>query len=174
MKGRPDTADVYDVDTDTWTLAVKRLCNGCHRPLGDLNEEEIDAVFDHEPLPDVRTECGCLIVELQRLLGASGYTHLNEAGLQACIWTRLVDAGLTPYREAWIGSGERIDFLVGRVGIEIKVAGSAADVRRQLARYAATEAVDELLLVTTKAAHRVLHGEVLSDVLITVVAPSWL
>lgn len=48
---------------------------------------------------------------------------------------------------------DRIDFVVGAVGIELKVKGSAGDVLRQLERYALWTDLTELLLVTTKGAH---------------------
>ncbi len=62
-------------------------------------------------------------------------------------------------REARLDARSRIDFLVpdapGRVGIEVKVAGTPDNVRRQLTRYAPH--VDALLLVTTRVRHRYLQ-----------------
>jgi hypothetical protein len=44
----------------------------------------------------------------------------------------------------------RIDFLVGRVGLELKTEGSVHEVMRQLRRYAESTRVDELVLLTSK------------------------
>jgi len=55
---------------------------------------------------------------------------------------------------------DRIDFLVGKIGIEAKTGGSLAAVTRQLFRYAARPEISELVLVTTKASHRTLPNEI--------------
>lgn len=47
----------------------------------------------------------------------------------------------------------RVDIVVGRVAIEVKVAGHVRDIAAQLQRYARSTAVDELVLVTTKVDH---------------------
>ena len=44
-----------------------------------------------------------------------------------------------------------IDFLAGDVGIEVKIKGSAADAFRQLKRYAESDRIGSLILVTSKA-----------------------
>lgn len=46
-----------------------------------------------------------------------------------------------------------IDFLVGRIGIECKIAGSKAEVLRQCRGYLGCEELDGLLLVTSRAVH---------------------
>lgn len=38
-------------------IAVRRCCNGCGQPIGDVTEDEIDAAVGGLPLPDVRHEC---------------------------------------------------------------------------------------------------------------------
>lgn len=49
-----------------------------------------------------------------------------------------------------IKAAERIDFMVGRVGIELKVDGGSAEVLRQLDRYAASPDVDALVLISSR------------------------
>jgi hypothetical protein len=58
-------------------------------------------------------------------------------------------------REAKVGEHERIDFLVGRIGIEAKIRGTRSDVTRQLFRYAESPDIDEIILVTTRYQHTV-------------------
>ncbi len=51
--------------TRPWTpstrnrIAVKRMCNGCKRALGDPTDADLEAAMAGRPLPDVTEECGC-------------------------------------------------------------------------------------------------------------------
>lgn len=109
------------------------------------------------------------------LIAHTRFTHIDEAGLQAGIAAVLAPHFVEPVqREVQIGPGSRIDLLVGELGIEVKVAGSVALVVRQLRRYAATGRVTQLILVSTRVAHRELNGVTLSAVPVTVVIPAWL
>lgn len=85
-------------------------------------------------------------------------THRDERELQEALAGIFERAGIPATAEVMLGPGCRIDFLVDRVGIEVKVDGAPAAVRRQLVRYLECDAVDEVLLVTTRAAHRALAG----------------
>lgn len=83
---------------------------------------------------------------------AHRFTHSDEAELQAGIAQALEGDGLAFQREVVIAPGDRIDFLVeGGVGIEVKVAGTAAAARRQLLRYAADDVITALVLVTSRS-----------------------
>lgn len=89
----------------------------------------------------------------------------TEHDLQSAIEDRLIRAAgdfvHTHRREHRLDARNRIDFLPTvriqdvyiNVGIEVKIGSALAEVVRQLQRYAAFDDVDELLLVTTKAAH---------------------
>lgn len=82
----------------------------------------------------------------------------NEADLQAAI-ARLFDSlGIEYAREVHIGRGaaDRIDFLCGHVGVEVKVQGSVSEIARQLQRYADSKMVEHLVLATTMRRHAVL------------------
>lgn len=74
----------------------------------------------------------------------------SEEELQEGLGQALTAAGIPFEREVILGPQDRIDFLVGDVGIELKVKGSVESAHRQLARYARHEKVQHLLLVTTK------------------------
>lgn len=80
----------------------------------------------------------------------------KEVALQGAIFDALTTAGLSPQREAPVSQG-RIDFLVGYVGVEVKVSGRRADVLQQLLRYAADKRVKSLVLATTCLSHARLH-----------------
>jgi hypothetical protein len=49
-----------------------------------------------------------------------------------------------------IGARDRIDFLVGSVGIEVKINGSVDNLIRQLSRYATADVISELLVVSSR------------------------
>ncbi len=56
-------------------------------------------------------------------------------------------------REVTIATGDTIDFLIGNIGLEVKIGFGFSSVIRQLHRYAASDRVQELILVTTKVTH---------------------
>lgn len=95
------------------------------------------------------------------VLGRWRFSYHDEAalqnGIEQALAQRLPGAARAEVR---LSPRDRIDFVVGRVGVEVKVAMSGDTVLRQLARYAAHDDVDELLLVTTKATHRGMPAEV--------------
>lgn len=62
-------------------------------------------------------------------------------------------AGLEFKHEVALSEKDRIDFIVGTVGIEIKNRGNAPTVLRQLHRYAKDAGITALVLLTTRAAH---------------------
>ncbi len=77
----------------------------------------------------------------------------SEDLVQTAIEKLLTDAGIAHEREVPLTRNDRIDFLVGGCGIEVKIQGSATSVQRQLQRYAKSERIVDLVLVTTKAQH---------------------
>ena len=93
----------------------------------------------------------------------------NEAELQKAIHDLLrKDLGLFGMigREVPLSATDRIDFLIptedGGLGIEVKVDGSTSAVARQLQRYAESDRVTELLLLTTLRRHAPLDGTTLA------------
>jgi len=77
----------------------------------------------------------------------------DEDQLQAMLADGLTQLGFEVKREVALARGGRIDLLVGRIGIEVKIAGQTSSVARQLRRYAASDLVDELVLATTCPRH---------------------
>lgn len=93
-------------------------------------------------------------------IGSYRFTYRAEDQLQEGLAAAFAAAGLPVQREVWLSPSERIDFLVGRVGVEVKVAGSPSVVLSQLQRYATHERIGGLVLVTTRARHRALPAVV--------------
>ena len=83
----------------------------------------------------------------------------TEAHLQRGLAQLFAEAGIPARREARLSRRDRPDFLVGTVAIEVKVSGTPAEVRRQLARYLSYDTVTEVVLVTRCARHRELSGQ---------------
>jgi hypothetical protein len=94
------------------------------------------------------------------VIRAGRYNYVDEVGLHVGIEAALRAAGYDPQPEVRLTPHDRIDFLVGRVGVEVKIKGTRDALHRQLLRYAASPHVDELLAVTTVRAHRGLPGRI--------------
>ncbi|MHB1782908.1 MAG: hypothetical protein ACYCTE_09495 [Acidimicrobiales bacterium] len=77
----------------------------------------------------------------------------DEDQLQAMLADGLTQLGFDVKREVALARGGRIDLLVDRIGIEVKIAGQTSSVARQLRRYASSDLVDELVLATTCPRH---------------------
>lgn len=111
---------------------------------------------------------GVTATDVATVIGAYIFCCANEDGLQEGIAGALSVEGYYPEREVRLTTRDRVDILVGRVGVEVKIAGRADRVLRQLTRYAASDRVDELLLATTRASHRTLPSTVSGKPLIVV------
>lgn len=96
---------------------------------------------------------------ITELLARYRFTWTTENELAVQLADVLAAAGIPVEQEVRLTPDSRIDLMAGRVGIEVKIAGTAEAAARQLQRYAATGAVDELVLATTRVAHRGLPAE---------------
>ena len=75
----------------------------------------------------------------------------EEYDIHAAVAGALDGSGLGYTHEYKLGPRNRIDFLVGRVGIEVKKGRPAtSDLTRQLRRYLAADALDGLIVVTQR------------------------
>lgn len=93
-------------------------------------------------------------VGLIEVLGGHRFLWSSEAELQRGLADAIVAAGVDVEREVRLNARDRVDLLVDRLGVEVKVAGAWRDVERQLRRYLESPLLDELVLVTAKALHR--------------------
>lgn len=92
-----------------------------------------------------------LVATVERVLSGHRFRYSGERELQTGVETALRSAGLDVQREASLGDAGTIDFLLGGLGIEIKVRGTRPDVTRQVHRYLQHGSIAALLLVTTRA-----------------------
>lgn len=101
--------------------------------------------------------------QIAKLINATGFRFVDERELQNGIEDRVLKLYEIPTkREVILNPKDRIDFLCGTVGIEVKIAGPVAAVTRQLFRYAESDRIDGLILVTTRSSHKLVPNEILS------------
>ncbi|MEE1199840.1 MAG: hypothetical protein U0L09_04245 [Christensenellales bacterium] len=93
---------------------------------------------------------------LQSLLGALSAIRApvisDEYDLHSEVAKALESRGMTYRHEAPVAPRCRIDFLVGRIGIEVKKARPASvQLRSQLLRYCQSEQLDAVIVVTQQS-----------------------
>lgn len=98
---------------------------------------------------DESSKASSVISTLRRLIAPTG----PEAHLSAAVRQSLRAAGMELEAEQALTKG-RVDFRVGSTAVELKVQGSAANVLRQLERYADDPSITDVVLVTTSAKHQ--------------------
>lgn len=96
--------------------------------------------------------------DLARIIEAHRFRYANEDELQEGIAAVLTSKGVAVEREVRLSTFDRIDLLIGDVGIEVKVTGAGSSVGRQLARYATSDRIAGLILVTNRLRHLKLAG----------------
>lgn len=84
-------------------------------------------------------------------VAANSYRFANEDDLQRGIARALANAEIAFEREVVLRRSDRIDFLCGPIGIEVKVDGSISALTRQLMRYAESDRVRAIVLVTSRS-----------------------
>lgn len=90
---------------------------------------------------------------IRRALAGRSVLTTDEVELSAAVAKLLTDAGVAFEREVRLSSRDRIDFMVGSIGVELKVDGTLAQILRQLDRYLQHERVSEVVLVSTRRKH---------------------
>jgi hypothetical protein len=91
------------------------------------------------------------VPEIVHLLEGHRFDESSEDALQRGIAQVLSAAGASFTREVPLSPFDRIDFLVGQIGIECKIDGSLSALTRQLHRYAVADQVAALVVVTARA-----------------------
>ena len=93
------------------------------------------------------------IQDIMDVFGGYTFHHSSEDELQLAVAHVLDEHGLDHEREVILGRRDRIDFLVGDVGIEVKVDGSLSLVTRQVHRYMQSDRISGLILLTSRSKH---------------------
>lgn len=88
--------------------------------------------------------------ELTAFLGKLRVPHSTESEMQEQIARAMAEFGVPFVREHELGKNSRIDFMVGRIGIECKVKGQPLAIHRQLERYLLSDQLDAIVLVTSR------------------------
>lgn len=92
--------------------------------------------------------------QIAALISRTTFRYRNELQLHDGIVLLLESHGVTGLkREVRLSPADRIDFLAGSLGIEVKVDGPHRQVWRQMHRYATHDSISELLLITSRAHH---------------------
>lgn len=90
------------------------------------------------------------VAAISAALASRAFRFVTEDDLQRGIAEAFVADGITHGREVVLSKKDRIDFMVGRVGLEVKIGGSISALTAQLIRYAGLPEIDELVLVTSQ------------------------
>lgn len=90
-------------------------------------------------------------IEVTALLRGFRFRGRSETDYQETIESIFKDREVAFEREVWLTPKDRIDFVLeGGLGIEVKVDDTRARIIRQLGRYAQSEKVSSLLLVSSR------------------------
>lgn len=87
------------------------------------------------------------------------FSLVNERALQEGLAAYFDGEGIEYIREVPVTKLDRLDFLIGNVGVEVKIDSSPSEVTRQLHRYAECPRVAEILLITSRARHAAVPRE---------------
>lgn len=92
-----------------------------------------------------------MLTEVINVLKKKRFSLSKEKPLQSEIEDALRKAGISFKREYWLSDSDKIDFLIGDIGIEIKIKGNKKSIYKQIERYAESDEVSIIVLVTNKA-----------------------
>lgn len=91
------------------------------------------------------------VESVRRIIRGHRWRLEVESTLQAEISAQLTAAAIAHEREVRLDAKNRIDFLVGSVGIEVKIKGAKRDIYRQIERYTEFDEIAEIVLLTNVA-----------------------
>ncbi len=96
------------------------------------------------------------LLELAERMNQFGFAAPSESVLHDAVQEFFQSQSIPVEPERILSAKDRIDFYVpdGKIGVECKVDGSEFEVTRQLLRYAKSDEVYGLILVTSKSKHK--------------------
>lgn len=99
--------------------------------------------------------------EVIKLLALMRWPLSDEKRLQEMMADHFLASKVLAKREVRLDAGDIIDFMIGSVGLEVKVKGSKREIYRQCVRYCEHDAVSELVLASNVALGlpRVINGK---------------
>lgn len=99
--------------------------------------------------------------DIARFIEARRFPINSEKALQSAMAEEFERSGIVAKREVNLGDGCIIDFLIGEVGVEVKIKGQRREIYRQCERYCEHERIASLVLVTNAAMGmpQTLHGK---------------
>lgn len=92
-----------------------------------------------------------LVPAIIRLIETRRLPLSSEKRLQAVLADEFARAGIAADREVDLGDGDIIDFMIGDVGLELKIKGQRRAIFRQCERYCGHERIGALVLATNAA-----------------------
>ncbi len=104
------------------------------------------------------------------------YSFIDEDEFQEGIERALKAANIPYVRECVLSDKDRIDFICGDsidIGIEAKIKGCRHNVMRQLSRYAESDRIKSLVLITSQQRLRSMPGELNGKKLSVIYVGSW-
>jgi hypothetical protein len=113
--------------------------------------DDVTAITENESATVISRPLLERLAEIEGLLRRYSFCFSCEAELQAGLASAL--KGFEFQREFTLSRKDRIDFLIGDIGLEVKVEGNLAAVTRQLHRYSEFSEIGGLILVTTRMRH---------------------
>lgn len=92
------------------------------------------------------------LAEVLTSLRGKRFRYQTELDLHEGLSAAFDEGGVAHRREVYVPGG-RIDFVVARLGIEVKIKGTATALERQIGKYALADELDEFLVITTRRTH---------------------
>lgn len=89
--------------------------------------------------------------DIIRLIHTRRWPLTGEKALQAKVADEMALAGIAAEREVDLGNGDIIDFMIGEIGLELKIKGQRRAIYRQCERYCGHDRVATLVLATNAA-----------------------
>lgn len=101
----------------------------------------------------MQSDAAPIMAHLAHVLGHAAFRFSSESELHEGVASVLRDEGIEFAREWSLGQGDRVDFFVDGVALEIKTEGSRSALLRQLHRYAMHPHVQAVVLASTRRLH---------------------